>query len=140
MGKLIVIEGLDGAGKATQTAKIYHWLNAQGERVRMISFPDYDNPSSSLVQMYLNGELGNTGDVNAYAASIMYAADRYISYLRKWSGESADGYIFTADRYTTSNIGYQMSKLAKTEWDEYLEWLVNFDYHKLAVTIPDLVI
>ena len=70
MGKLIVIEGLDGSGKATQAKRLAAALLARGARVREVSFPDYDSPSSSLVKMYLGGEFGTRPeDVNAFAAS-----------------------------------------------------------------------
>lgn len=69
-GKLIVMEGLDGSGKATQTGLLCQYLESRGRRVRHIEFPDYREPSSALVKMYLNKEFGsNPGDVNAYAAS-----------------------------------------------------------------------
>ena len=82
-GKLIVMEGLDGSGKATQTGLLCQYLESRGRRVRHIEFPDYREPSSALVKMYLNKEFGsNPGDVNAYAASSFYAVDRYASFLR----------------------------------------------------------
>ena len=84
-GKLIVIEGLDGSGKATQAQLVYENLLKQGVNVKKISFPDYSQPSSSLVQMYLKGEFGeNPLDVNAYTASSFYAVDRAASFLKFW--------------------------------------------------------
>ena len=83
MGKLIVIEGLDGSGKATQTKLLQEYLAAQGISVRRVSFPDYESDSSALVKMYLAGTFGDKpGDVNAYAASSFYAVDRWASRLR----------------------------------------------------------
>ena len=77
-GKLIVIEGLDGSGKATQAKRLAAALQQHGKRVREISFPNYDSDSSTLVKMYLSGAFGTQpGDVNAYAASSFYAVDRY---------------------------------------------------------------
>ena len=78
MGKLIVIDGLDGSGKTTQSQRLYDELVSQGKNVRMISFPDYDSQSSALVKMYLGGEFGTDPEaVNAYAASTFFAVDRY---------------------------------------------------------------
>ena len=85
MGKLIVIEGLDGSGKGTQAARLAEYLRGKGCRVREISFPDYESEGSVLVKMYLDGKLGeNPDDTNAYAASMFYAADRYVSYRTDW--------------------------------------------------------
>ena len=73
-GTLIVIEGLDGSGKATQAKLLFESLRQQGKNVRQVSFPDYDSDSSALVKMYLAGDFGSDpGDVNAYAASTFFA-------------------------------------------------------------------
>ena len=77
MGRLIVIDGLDGSGKTTQSQRLYEELVSQGKKVRIISFPDYDSQSSALVKMYLGGEFGSDPEaVNAYAASTFFAVDR----------------------------------------------------------------
>ena len=138
--KLIVIEGLDGSGKATQAQLLYDKLKELNIRVRKVSFPDYESDSSALVKMYLNGEFGKqAGDVNAYAASSFYAVDRYASYKKDWEEDYENG-IIIADRYTTSNAIHQCSKLASKEWDEYLAWLSEFEYEKLGIPKPDVVI
>ena len=78
---LIVIEGVDASGKATQTKKLCERLSAEGKNILNITFPDYNSPSSAPVKMYLSGELGETADsVNAYAASALFAVDRFCSY------------------------------------------------------------
>ncbi len=137
---MIVIEGLDGSGKATQAQLLYDKLKELNIRVRKVSFPDYDSNSSALVKMYLNGEFGkNPGDVNAYAASSFYAVDRYASYIKDWKEDYENG-IIIADRYTTSNAMHQCSKLATDEWAEYLTWLSEFEYEQLGIPKPDEVI
>ena len=139
--KFIVIEGLDGSGKATQTAILVNKLSEKGIKVRKLEFPDYDNPSSSLVKMYLNGDFGNKPeDVNAYAASAFYAVDRIASYLKFWKKDYENDAVILSDRYATSNIIYQMSKLDKSEWDSFIEWQEDFEYNKLSVPKPDKVI
>lgn len=139
MKELIVIEGLDGSGKATQAALLSQALSAYG-RVREVSFPDYGSPSSALVKMYLNGEFGEKpDDVNAYAASAFYAVDRYASFKRSWEEDWKTGTVI-ADRYTTSNAIHQCAKLDKSEWDRYLDWLFDFEYRLLGIPEPDLVI
>ena len=140
-GKLIVIEGLDGSGKATQAKILYDALRAQGKRVVRISFPDYESDSSALVKMYLAGQFGNKpGDVNAYAASSFYAVDRFASYKMKWGKLYEKGYIIIADRYTTSNAIHQCSKLPRSEWEDYLRWLYRYEFELLGLPVPDCVI
>ena len=139
-GSLIVIEGLDGSGKATQTLLLTDYLEHKGLAVKKISFPDYDSQSSALGKMYLNGEIGSLDEVNIYAASNFYSLDRYISYMRVWKNDYLSGKNIIADRYTTSNICHQMSKLPENEWDGYIEWLEHYEYVMLGLPKPDVVI
>lgn len=140
-GKLIVLEGTDGSGKATQTAQLLSALAQDGRRVRALSFPCYDSDSSALVRMYLAGEFGqHPQDVNAYAASAFYAVDRYASFKKDWQADYLAGGVFVADRYTTSNAVYQMCKLPEKEWDGYIDWLFDFEYARLGIPQPDLVL
>ena len=127
-GKLIVIEGLDGSGKATQTGLLCARLEREGRDYRRISFPDYEEPSSALVKLYLSGSLGGLDQVNAYGASLFYAVDRYASYLAHWKKDYQGGGLVVADRYATSNVAHQMSKLRREEWDVYLRWLEDTAY------------
>ena len=84
-GTLIVLEGLDGSGKATQAKLLAQHLKEAGKNVQEITFPDYASDSSALVKMYLAGQFGDKpDDVNAYAASSFYAVDRYASYKTSW--------------------------------------------------------
>jgi dTMP kinase len=140
-GKLIVIEGLDGSGKATQAELLRKALCEGGKDTRKVSFPVYESDSSALVRMYLGGDFGkNPDDVNAYAASSFYAVDRYASYKSDWGSFYENGGIIVADRYTTSNAIHQCSKLPETQWKEYIEWLFEFEYGRLGIPKPDLVI
>lgn len=139
--KLIVIEGLDGSGKGTQSALVAQTLKDRGFKVKKLTFPDYDSPTSSLVKMYLGGELGDTpDDVNAYAASSFYAVDRVASFIKSWKKDYEECDYIVADRYVTSNIIYQMSKVEDSERDEYIEWCEDYEYNKLKVPKPDVVI
>jgi dTMP kinase len=140
-GRLIVIEGLDGSGKATQTELLIESLKRSGIDPLKVTFPDYGEPSSSLVKMYLNGEFGvRPGDVNAYAASSFYAVDRYASYKKHWGGYYDRGGVVVCDRYVTSNVIYQMAKLPQAEWDGFIAWVEDFEYSKLGLPRPDLVL
>ena len=141
MGILIAIEGLDGSGKGTQTERLYNRLATNGIKTSTVSFPDYDSPSSALVNMYLKGDFGNQPhDVNGYAASAFFAVDRFASFKTKWKKNYDDGEIIICNRYTTSNLFHQMVKLPREEWDKFIEWLNDFEYGKLGLPAPDAVI
>ncbi|MBR5976807.1 MAG: deoxynucleoside kinase [Clostridia bacterium] len=141
MGKLIVIEGLDGSGKSTQIKLVREFFEARGEEVHQIKLPDYESDSSALVRMYLGGEFGTSPtDVNAYAASSFYAVDRYANFVTKWKDDYEAGKIILADRYATSNAAHQMTKLDRDSWDDYLAWLEDFEYCKIGIPKPSLVV
>lgn len=140
-GKLIVIDGLDGSGKSTQAKRVFAALQAQNKHTLLISYPDYAEPSSMLVRMYLNGDFSQDADaVNAYAASSFYAVDRYASYMLHWREKYESGWTILATRYTSSNAIHQMSKLPETEWAAYLEWMQDYEHTKLGLPQPDRVI
>jgi len=140
MGYLTVIEGLDGSGKATQAAALANYYREQGRETTLLSFPNYREESSALVRLYLSGAIGNPGDVGAYAASGFYAADRYISYITSWKKIYDRGDTIIADRYVTSNAAHQMSKLPVSQWDDYLGWLEDYEYNRLGLPRPGVVI
>lgn len=141
MGKLIVIEGLDGSGKSTQLALLPQKLKEKGIETKTVSFPDYESDSSALIKMYLGGKFGkNPDDVNAYAASVFYTVDRYASYKTDWGKFYDNGGIIVSGRYTTSNAVHQTSKLDKSMWEDFLDWLYDFEYNKVKIPKPDKVI
>lgn len=141
MSKMIVIDGLDGSGKATQADILTDYLKSRGYETYTLDLPYYRDPSSTLVKMYLGGEFGdNPGDVNAYAASTFYAVDRYASFKKYWEKEYLSDKIIVANRYTTSNACHQMTKLPEEKWDAYLDWLFEFEYEKMGIPRPDGVI
>lgn len=141
MGKLIVLDGLDGSGKSTQGKLLKENLLAMGEETILISFPDYQQPSSALVKMYLNGEFSDDPDeVNAYAASSFYAVDRYASFKKFWQTPYEEGKTVIATRYVSSNAIHQMGKLPRDQWDAFLEWLSDYEYQKLSLPRPDLTL
>lgn len=140
-GKLIVIDGLDGSGKSTQAEILYQALKKAGRNVKLISYPDYAQPSSALVKMYLNGEFSkNADDINAYAASTFYAVDRYAGYMQFWGNAYREGTTIIASRYVSSNAIHQMVKLDRQDWDQFLAWLSDYEYEKLTLPRPDQVI
>ena len=141
MGKLIVIEGTDGSGKSTQFRLLTERLAGEGREFRQLVFPQYAEPSSALIRMYLAGEFGtNPTDVNAYAASTFFAVDRYASYKKVWGKWYEDGGLVVSDRYTTSNAVHQASKEPEEKQKEFLAWLYALEYDHLGLPRPDLVI
>ncbi len=137
----VVIEGLDASGKGTQIERLRLRLVNSGKTTHKISFPDYESPSSSLVKMYLGGEFGESpSDVNPYAGCVFYAVDRFASYKKHWGKHLDNGDIVIADRYTTSNIVFQMSKLPKSQWDAFIEWVEDLEYNKMGLPKPLQVI
>lgn len=141
-GKLIILEATDGSGKKTQSELLYKRLFEEGHKIKKIEFPDYKNPSSTLVKMYLNGEFGTKpGDVNAYTASTFYAVDRFASYKKEWKEFYENGGIILADRYTTANMVHQASKMDDIkEKDDFLDWLWDFEFGKFQLPKPDCVV
>ena len=141
-GKLIIIEsGSDGSGKETQTQKLIDRLSSENKNVLKVSYPNYDSPACEPVKMYLNGSFGDkASDVNPYAASTFYAIDRFASYKTNWKSFYENGGIVICDRYTTSNMVHQASKLKESEKDNYLDWLYNLEFNLYELPKPDLVI
>ena len=140
-GKLIVLEGTDGSGKATQARLLAQHLAREGRAFREIDFPRYGNPFAEPAKLYLDGALGaHAGDVNAYAASVLYAVDRFASYKEDWGEAYESGALILANRYTTSNAVHQASKLPAGEREAYLRWLFDLEYHRMGLPAPDLVI
>ena len=140
VGKLYIIDGVDGCGKSTQTEILYNKLRSVESNVIKIKFPNYDSPSSALVKMYLGGELGlSADDVNPYAASSLYAVDRYASYITEWKTAYEKGAVIVSDRYVSSNIIHQGAKFPENAAPRYFEWLYDFEYIKLGIPKPDKV-
>lgn len=141
MGKLIVIDGLDGCGKSTQLDMVYNHIQQVNDKVKKISYPCYDKPSSGPINMYLGGDISeNLDDINTYAASMFYSVDRYIGYMTDWKKYYDDNYTILSARYTSSNLIHQMCKLDKSRWDEYIDWLQDIEYKRFGLPVEDKVI
>ena len=140
-GKLIVFEGTDGSGKSTQFRALCQRLDGMGKEYRKLVFPQYSEPSSALIRMYLGGEFGkNPADVNPYAASAFYAVDRYASLKKVWGRYYEEGGLVLTDRYTTSNAVHQAVKCAPGDRPAFLRWLDDFEHDKMGLPRPDLVL
>lgn len=140
-GRLIVFEGTDGSGKATQTRLLCQELERRGVPYKKLEFPRYQEESSALIRLYLSGAFGsNADDVNAYAAATFFAVDRYASYRQDWGPYYQAGGLVIADRYTTSNAVHQTSKLPPEERRGFLDWLFDFEYRLLGLPAPTRVV
>ncbi len=142
MSKLIVIEGVDSSGKATQSQILYEKLIQKGLIANKIEFPNYSSTSSDVVKMYLNGDFGKDPQaVNAYAASILFAVDRFATVKNTHRDIFQNGDVVIADRYTTSNMVHQASKISDIrQKDIFLDWLYDMEYTKLTLPKPDITI
>ena len=131
---LIVIEGLDGAGKSTQINRLDDYLTARGHRCRQLHFPRTESPVyGELIARFLRGELGDIHQVNPYLVALMYAGDRFDfkPMLENWLN---NGDMVLLDRYVYSNVAYQCAKLKNSKESESLrQWILQleFEYHKL---------
>lgn len=140
-GTVLVFEGTDGSGKQTQSQKCFEALVAKGVSVRMMSFPQYENPSSALVKKYLDGEFGeNAKDVDAYKASSFYAIDRFVAFdedLRRFLHE---GGVLILDRYTTSSLLHQGGKIRDVgEREAFFDWVESLEYETYQLPRPKKV-
>ncbi|MBQ3434276.1 MAG: deoxynucleoside kinase, partial [Selenomonadaceae bacterium] len=141
MGKLVVIEGSDGSGKATQTRKLYERLRDLEVNVRRVSFPNYESESSALIKMYLRGDFGGDAEaVNPYAAAAFYAVDRFAGFV-EWKKFYERGGLVLSDRYVGSNMAYQAAKFKKkTDRTKFLTWLDDLEYERFKLPRPDMTI
>lgn len=139
---LIAIEGVDKSGKETQANLLTARLLKENLPARKIEFPNYSSDAAGAVKMYLNGDFGNNpDDVNPYAASVLFAVDRFASYKTDWGGFAATGGIVVADRYTMSNMIHQGVKITDPDGRRrYIDWLIDLEFVKLGLPEPDLVI
>lgn len=141
MGKLFVIDGTDASGKQTQLKKLQERLEKENIEYKLVSFPNYGSPSSSLVKMYLSGEFGkNAKEISPYVASTFFAADRYATFKKELEEFYNNGGIILADRYTTANMVHQAGKITnKEEREKFLNWLWDFEFNLYKLPVPSKV-
>lgn len=136
---LIVLEGLDGAGKSTQLKMLCNYLEESGKKLKYLHFPRYDAPVfGELISNFLKGEYGNNDSVHPQLVSLLFAEDRHgaAATIRQWLDE---GYCVVLDRYVYSNIAFQTSKLADREKALKLrEWIFDLEYNVFQIPKPDL--
>lgn len=143
MGLLIVIDGLDGSGKATQTKLAKDELQSLGYNVVSVSFPKYESDSSFAVKMYLQGQLGHDPNkLNPYMCSSFYAIDRAIQFEQElWKVYRQPNTILLADRYLSANIIHQGGKIQDIDkMHKFFEWVYNFETKKIGIPVEDVTI
>lgn len=139
-GRLIVIEGLDGTGKATQTKLLLKKLKKEKYQTAVFDFPQYHQFFGKLVAAYLRGEFGKADEVNPYFASMLYALDRW-SVAKKIQSALDRGKIVLANRYSTANFLHQTGKIKKKKKKaKFLKWLEYLEFDFFKIPRPDLVL
>lgn len=138
IGKLIVLEGIDGSGKTTQFNLLIKKLKKENIKFKTLDFPQYENESSYFIRQYLNGVYGNWNEVGPYRTSIFYALDRFdISQeIKKWLNK---GYLVISNRYTASNLAHQGSKIKdKNKRRKFFDWVLDFEHNLLGIPRSNL--
>jgi dTMP kinase len=140
-GKLIVLDGSDGSGKATQTWFLLARLKKEGYRVKTLDFPQYEaNFFGKLIGKCLAGEYGDFIGIDPHIASVLYAADRFESkeVIEKWLKA---GYVVVLDRYVSANQIHQGGKVHEVKKQrEFLQWLDQLEHAVFGIPRPDRII
>lgn len=136
MGRLIVIEGIDGSGKNTQARLLVQNLQEKGFKVSTLSFPDYQSFFGKEVANYLNGGFGEVKAVHPKLISMLYAGDRFLSKPKMLQALEECDYLIL-DRYVSSNLGHQSSKIEdETERNQLIEWIMDLEYNQYQLPKP----
>lgn len=137
---IVVIEGIDGSGKQTQTELLQKYLTGINKKVILQSFPNYESDSAKPVKMYLSGKLSKTADeINAYQSSVLFAVDRFCT-LKELSQKIEKDTIILFDRYVSSNMLHQGGKINDdNELEKFLNWLDDFEYNLMKLPRPDII-
>ena len=139
-GKLIVIDGADGSGKATQSQMLQDYFKSKRTPTQTISFPRYYTSfHGKHVGRFLTGEFGGNGEVSPYLSSLAFALDRLTARdeIVEWLKE---GQIVIADRYVSASMAHQASKLPKTKRKEFIDWLYSMEYKEHKLPKEDIVL
>ena len=139
-GRLIALEGIDGSGKATQTALLEKMLRGSGERVHVVSFPRYEQSLfGAEVRRFLQGDFGTMESIHPKLAALLYAGDRFEYRSQLWEALKA-GQVVVCDRYVPSNMVHQACKLPLAEQDQFADFVARLEYSLYALPRPDLVL
>lgn len=138
MGRFIVIEGMDGSGKSTQTKRLTEFLERKGLKVKSFHFPSGEGFYGNMVNSFLRGEFGKADDVDPYFAAFLFAGDRrdMSEKVNEWLQEYD---IVLLDRYAFSNIAYQCAKIGDRESkDELRRWIFRTEFDVFKIPKPDV--
>jgi len=139
-GKLIVIDGGDGSGKATQTQLLVDYLKHHHIPVKVYDFPRYYTSfHGRMVGRYLAGEFGDLNGINPYLSSLAYALDRASAKeeMDEWLG---GGGMIISNRYATSSMAHQAARLPKEKRDDFISWIDELEYKVHKIPRENLVI
>jgi dTMP kinase len=141
MSKIFVFDGTDGSGKKTQIDLICRKFDEENIPYLKMAFPRYESQSSSLVKMYLGGELGDDPKaISPYSASLFYSVDRFASYIQVMKPAIDEGKTILLDRYTTANMIHQGGKISDlAERNKFFNWLWDLEFNVLGLPVPDRV-
>ena len=136
---LVVLEGLDGAGKSTQVKKLRTYLESLFGSLEYIHFPRYDAPVyGDLISRFLRGDFGSNETVHPQLVALLFAEDRHGAAPEMKKTLENGGHVLL-DRYVYSNIAYQCAKIADPDEAERLrDWIFNTEYGNFRLPVPDL--
>jgi|SRR5690242_1315599 dTMP kinase len=138
-GKLIVIEGIDGAGKGTQAGLLAHALQQRGIAFVTFSFPRYESSFGRLIAQFLNGDFGPLAAVDPHFSALLYAGDR-LEAKPDLEGALNSGRAVVLDRYVASNLAHQAARMPAERRGEFVGWLRQLEYGIYGLPAEDLVI
>jgi len=138
-GRLVAIEGVDGAGKRTQTELLGRALEARGVSCVTFSFPRYESFFGKMIAGFLNGEFGGLEAVDPRLAALLYAGDR-LEAKPELEAALAAGKTILADRYIASNLAHQGARVVPEQRSEFLAWLRKLEYEIYGLPAESLVV
>lgn len=136
---LVVLEGLDGAGKSTQVKKLREYLGTMAPRLEYVHFPRYDAPVyGELISRFLRGDFGSNDSVHPQLVALLFAEDRHGAAPAIRQVLASGGWVLM-DRYVYSNIAYQCAKLQdQAEAERLRQWILDTEYGDFQLPKPDL--
>lgn len=137
---LIVLEGLDGAGKSTQIKYLQNYFAQMGKEVKYLHFPRFDSPVyGGMIAKFLRGDFGDINTVHPMNVALLYAGDRgdAAPLMREWLYDN--NYVVILDRYIYSNIAFQCAKTKnENEREELRNWIFDTEFNYFKIPVPDI--
>ncbi|KAA0917040.1 dTMP kinase [Dietzia sp. ANT_WB102] len=136
VARLVVVEGLDGAGKNTLTTALVAELGSRGLSVGRLSFPRYGTLHADLAADALHGGQAGTAD-SPHAMALLFAMDRHAA-LGELTELGLTHDVVLLDRYVASNAAYTAARLGPGREEEVVEWIGELEFERLGLPVPDL--